>query len=343
MDLYKKIMKNEKFESMVWDEEKATDFISTGIASINVMFSGRVDGGIPMGKMSMISAPSTLGKTLIAMAAVKGFQNKVPDGIVIWIDTEDAFEYDVAKKFKVDISPERFIPYKESSIENVQHFVTKTLRELTAEEISKVFVVIDSWGAFITNKTINDLEEGKDVKDMTITTKKNGFAILMNELKATWLVVNHVYANIGGYGDPVSIPGGSKLYFLCQCVVLGKSKAQDKQGDELMGSIITFMTKKSRYSKDRSQLEMRIKYDGGLDIFYGLLDDAKEHGCVIAPTKGFFSRSFIPDDKKFRESQIYNKEFWGPIFEQTDFKEFISNKYSFVNSEFDLADSSFFI
>lgn len=344
MDLYKKIMKNEKFESMIHDEEKATEFISTGIGTINTLFSGSVTGGIPMQKLSMISAPSSLGKTLVAIAAVKGFQTKVPNGTVIWIDTEDAFEYDVAKKFKVDISPEKFIVYKESSIEKVQHFVTKNLSDYSKEELRNVFIVIDSWGGLITSKTIADSMEGKDVKDMTITTKKNALALILNEIKATWLVINHVYSNVGGYGDPMSIPGGTKLFYFSQAVVLGKSKAQDKQGDELNGSIITFMTKKSRYCKERKELELRIKFDGGLDVFYGFKDDALEHGCLVSPTKGFYSRAHIAEDKKFRESQIYCREFWEPIFKDTDFKEYIEKKYSFSGcDEFDLANESFFM
>jgi len=38
------------------------------------LHTGRVDGGIPIGKISMISAPSMLGKSFVAMGLVKNAQ-----------------------------------------------------------------------------------------------------------------------------------------------------------------------------------------------------------------------------------------------------------------------------
>ena len=56
MDIYKKAIKNldEKFLK----EEEKIEFLSTGVISLNLLLSGKIDGGIPRNKMSVISAPS---------------------------------------------------------------------------------------------------------------------------------------------------------------------------------------------------------------------------------------------------------------------------------------------
>lgn len=342
MNLGKKIRTNEKFSEMILDEEIATDFISTGVVSLNLLFGGGFDRGIPRGKLSMFSAPSSLGKSLVALSTIRNFQKKVPNGFVILVDTEFAFEPSLGKKFNLDMDDKKFICIQETSIEDINHVLSSTLEGLTTQELLDVFIVIDSWGGFTSTKMIKDATEGNDIKDMTLTVKKNNLAILLNQYKCTRLVINHTYANIGGYGEKMSIPGGTKLFYLSQSVVMGNSKANDKEtasATESSGAIITCICRKSRYGREKSNLKFRINYDTGLDLFFGLLDDALEGGFVLKPKAGSYTRAHIKDDTPVKENKIYTSDFWVPIFRDTDFKEYLSNRYSFVNSEFEVANT----
>jgi|TARA_Y100000310_G_C20702715_1_gene831512 RecA/RadA recombinase len=324
------------------EKEEQTDFISLNVLSLNLLFSGRLNGGIPVGHISTIAAASQLGKSFVGMSAIKNAQRKGMQ--ILIIDTEYAFKTSMAKSLGVDVSKEKLYVHQDNKIEDVKTFIANYFDDMSLEEKRNTFVVMDSWGTLFTTKMIEDAKVGKDVKDMTLTTKKNDLANLILGTRATWLIVNHIYANIGGFGDVIEIPGGSKLKFNSDCVVLGISRAKtketvkkvdktdkEKSKDEVSGHIISAKTYKSRYSKGESKLQYRIKNDGGLDPYYGILDDAVAGGFVKVhtgrPIK--YSRAHIPDDKPVKEADVYNASFWKPIFLDTDIKLYFEEKFTF--------------
>ena len=156
-DLYKAIMsdkgskkkttENDPLSSYIFNEDNQEElgFYSTNVISLNLLFAGRVDGAIPIGKVSMISAPPTFGKSIIAMSVIKGAQRINPDLVTILIDAEYSFDYNVAKKMKLDVSKEKLIVYQESSIEKVKNIILKTINLVPKEERKNILIVIDSW------------------------------------------------------------------------------------------------------------------------------------------------------------------------------------------------------
>lgn len=131
-----------------------------------------------------------------------------------------------------------------------------------------------------------------------------------------------------------SIPGGKGIYFASSSVVQGTSKAKQKESDgEISGAIITACTRKGRFSREHSKLKYLINYDGGINPYFGLLDFALECGYVEKPTMGFYSRPCVENDKKWREKEIYIKDFWEPIFKETDFKAAVEKAFSFKHNE----------
>jgi RecA/RadA recombinase len=324
----------------VKDEDHAPRFISTNVMSINVMLSGKLNGGIPMGKMSMISAPSMLGKTFIAMSTLKNAQKKGMN--VAIVDTEGAFSPQMAESLGIDTDPKKLFVFQDNGIEKVTTFIIKIFDGLTRAERKNTLVILDSWGTLVTSKTMDDGASGKDVRDMTITQKKNTLANILLNTKATWLVINHVYDNIGGFGEMISIPGGRKIMFNCDCVILGMTRAKDKEDvkdekgkkvSQLNGHIINSKAYKSRYCKENTQLRFRIKHNGGLDPYYGILDDALIGGYVEATTglygRTMYIRPCVENDEKFSEEDVYTAKFWGPIFKNTDIKDYFEKKYKF--------------
>jgi len=326
--------------SYLFKEDEKVDFLSTNVISLNLLFSGRVDGGIPKGRISMISAPSMMGKSFVAYGLVKNAQKK---GMQICIiDTERAFSFQFAQAIGIDISPEKLVVLQENSIEDVMGIVMTICEEIPKEERKNVLFVIDSWGSLVTSKTLDNALVGNDAADFTIPKKKNNLANIILNTKATYFIANHVYDNVGGMGDLVSIPGGRKIIFNSECVVLGKSRAKEKKSASdptIIGHIITAETFKSRWSKEKSKLQYRIKSDGGLDIFYGILGDALEAGVVANPVAGSYCRPNINKNEKIKEANLYNADFWLPIFKQTDFKEWLEQKYTF-SSPLDISKES---
>ena len=78
-------------------EVKDPEFISTGVASLNILFGGGIDKGIPEGKVSMIAADSSLGKSFIALKIAKNAQAKGKS--VILFDSEKAYLELIKMKF----------------------------------------------------------------------------------------------------------------------------------------------------------------------------------------------------------------------------------------------------
>lgn len=329
MSLINKLSTNKKLQEYIYkDEETPKDFINTGCLSINILFSGKIDGGIPIGKVNQIAAPSSLGKSFIGMKVVKNAQKKGME--VVYVDTEFAFDYAFADN--IGIEKDKILVIQDNQIESVQSSIMQISETLTKDEKKKLLVVIDSWGGLVTSKTMEDAISGKDVSDMTVSKKKNSLARLLTGLGVTVFVINQVYDSMNQY-DPLAIAGGRGIYFASSSIVLGTSKAKDKQTDgEITGAIVTAQTKKSRFAKENSKMKYLINYDGGISPYFGILDDALEGGYVDNPTKGYYCRPCVPDDKKVREKTIYNKEFWAPIFAKTDFKEYIERKYTFEHS-----------
>jgi len=318
-------------------------FISTNSISLNLLYSGRVNGGIPIGHMSMISAPSQLGKSFIANNIIKNAQ-KMGMQIVV-IDTERAFKRKLAETMGIDLNPDKLVHFRESRIEEIESVINTIVEELTIEERRNTLFVFDSWGTLITSKAVADSLKGNDVMDMTDPKKKNRLANVILNTQATFFVVNHVYDALGGFGDPLQIPGGRKIAFNCEAVVLGMSRSKDKSkagaDGEMLGHIIKAKTFKSRFSKVESKLEYRMKNEGGLDPYYGILDDAIEYGCVEKSKPGCYTRPVVEDDKDWKEKDIYCAEFWKDIFKHTDFADWLQMRYTFSDDNTAMKDEEF--
>jgi len=335
-----KISKNKKVKDFLYtkDDDEQQEFINTGCITLNVLFSGRIDGGIPIGKLSQICSPSQFAKSFIGLKVAKNAQKRGLD--VIYVDTEFAFDFDTSDSMGIDRN--RLLVTQDNQFESVRTSVMNMFDDIPREERGNILLVIDSWGGLVTSKTVEDATSGKDVTDMTIAKKKNSFARLLTGLGVTVFVCNQTYSTMDQY-DPLAIGGGKGLYFASSSIVLGSSKAKSKDGTDITGAIITARTHKGRFCKENSKLKYLINYDGGIHPYYGILDDALEGGYIDKPTMGFYTRPCVEDDKKWREKTIWEnaKEFWTPVFKDTDFKLYIEKKYTFKHSEIQDDDLEF--
>lgn len=246
------------------------------------------------------------------------------------IDSEKSWDNKWANKIGINTDKKVLPVIKTAQIAKIKQFISMITEGKTRTERRNIFVLFDSWGPLVSQVALEKSAEGSTTRDMSLPFWKNELANIMRECDATFFVVNHVYANTGGFGDPLAVPGGKRLYFNSDNVVLGQSKAKDKSGaGDITGAIVTAYTHKGRKAKEKSKLKYRIKHEGGLDPFYGILEDAIEHGSVIKPNNGFYTRPFITDDKKWREKDIYCSDFWVPVFQKTDFSDFLNSKYTY--------------
>jgi hypothetical protein len=87
--------------------------------------------------------------------------------------------------------------------------------------------------------------------------------------------------------------GGAGLKYAASTIAyLGKKK--EKDGTEVIGSIIKVKMYKSRLSKENKDVQVLLTYDKGLDRYYGLLDLAERYGIF----KKVSTRIELPDGTK---------------------------------------------
>jgi hypothetical protein len=144
------------------------------------------------------------------------------------------------------------------------------------------------------------------------------------------IVVNHTYKEIGMFPKDI-VGGGTGSYYSADNIfILGRQ--QEKDGSEITGYNFIINVEKSRYVREKSKIPVNVSFDGGINKWSGLLDNALESGHVIKPSNGWYSKVDVStgevDIKKYREKETNTKDFWSSILEDENFKAFVANKYS---------------
>lgn len=109
------------------------------------------------------------------------------------------------------------------------------------------------------------------------------------------------------------------------------SKAQEKDGKELLGYKFTINIEKSRYVREKSKFPFTVFYKGGVNKWSGLLDMALEADLVRKPSMGWYSRidpeTGEIEEKRYRAKDTNNKEFWDMYLNSDQFEQYIKNRY----------------
>ena len=295
---------------------------------VNVALSGSVSGGITPG-MTVLAGPSKHFKTSFALLMASAFLKEKKDGVILFYDSEFGSPQSYFKEFDVDT--ERVLHTPVANVEELKFDLVNQLEQLTRED--NVMIVIDSIGNLASKKELEDALNEKSVADMSRAKALKGLFRMVTPyltMKNIPLVaVNHTYKEIGLFPKDV-VGGGTGIYYSADNIwIIGRQ--QDKQGTEIKGYHFVINVDKSRYVKEKSKIPISVSWEGGVQRFSGLLDVALAGGYVVKPSNGWYSVN--GDDKKVRQADTLQKEFWTPIFENTDFTDFIKKQYSIGHEE----------
>ena len=313
-------------ESKFFNEK---DMIQTDVPMVNVALSGSVDGGLAPG-LTVLAGPSKHFKTSFALLMAGAYLKKYPESVILFYDSEFGSPQAYFEQF--DIDPERVL---HTPITNVEELKFDLINQLEAlERDDRVCVVIDSIGNLASKKELEDALDEKSVADMSRAKALKGLFRMATPYLAMknipLIAVNHTYKEIGLFPKDV-VGGGTGIYYSADNIwILGRQ--QDKKGTEIVGYNFVINVEKSRYVKEKSKIPITVSWDGGVRRYSGLLDVALAGGYVVKPSNGWYA---VADDlqtgesgTKVRYDQTLEKEFWDPIFANTDFKEFIKKQYT---------------
>src|SRR5574344_1768211 len=335
--LIDEMKKNKKLSDLIIKDVVKDEWLSTNVMSVNLLFSGKIRGGIKKGKISVCAADSQQGKSLIGLNVLRSAYKAGMDCFVI--DTKHAFNYSLAQELGINLDD--IVVYDTAKIPEIKQIFGQINHGLTREESRNVFVLLDSWGPIVTAQVMDKAEEASSAVDMSMPKFKNELANVINACGNTVFVVNHVYASLQMYGDKFEIPGGKRLFFNSDAIMLASSAAKDKDKDgNILGKVITAGVKKGRSAKEFVKTKYLILHNGGVSPFYGLLEEAIDCGEVYKPKPGYYSRTNFDVDKStgeatkmWREEELYCPQFWIDIYKTENFRHYVEAKFAFEDQE----------
>ena len=204
------------------------------------------------------------------------------------------------------------------------------LNDITTAD--KLFVMVDSVGNLASKKEVEDAESQKSAADMTRAKQfKSLFRMITPHLSMKdipMVAINHTYDSQGLYPTKV-VSGGTGMYYSADTIwIVGRQ--QDKIGTEIQGYHFVINVEKSRFVKEKSKILISVSWENGVDRTSGLLDMAVDYGAN-RKGGGWYQTVDMEtgeiNDKKFREKETHNMEFWESYLQDEQFNEFLRHKY----------------
>jgi len=327
-----KLKKNSKVkQTSVLSESKFfndKEMIPTDVPMVNVALSGDIDGGLSPG-LTVLAGPSKHFKTSFALLMASAYLKKYKDSVILFYDSEFGSPQSYFQQFGIDTS--RVLHTPVTNVEELKFDLINQLEEISRED--KVIVVIDSIGNVASKKEMEDALNEKSVADMSRAKALKGLFRMATPYLAMknipMLAINHTYQEMGLFPKAI-VSGGTGIYYSADNIwILGRQ--QDKKNNEIKGYHFVINVEKSRYVKEKSKIPISVSWEGGVQNWSGLLEVALAGQYVVKPSAGWYQRYDTDTGQilgnKYREKDTLSEEFWKPILEETDFKEFIRKQY----------------
>ena len=333
MSIMDKLKKNSKIkdtailsDSVLFSEK---DMIATEVPMINVALSGSLDGGLTPG-LTVLAGPSKHFKTSFALLMASAYMKKYDDAVMLFYDSEFGSPQSYFETFGIDVSRVLHTPI--TDVEQLKFDLVSQLDNIDRGD--KVVIVIDSIGNLASKKELEDALNEKSVADMSRAKALKGLFRMVTPYltmkNIPLLAVNHTYKEIGLFPKDV-VGGGTGIYYSADNIwILGRR--QNKEGTDIVGYDFIINVEKSRYVKEKSKIPVSVSWEGGIETYSGLLDIALAGGWASKPSNGWYCRVDRSTgelvEPKVRLKETLLPEFWAPILEDNEFKEFIKSQYT---------------
>ena len=330
-----------EFATKVSDGVEAGDvssYVDTGSYILNALVSGDIHGGIPSNKITALAGETATGKTFFALGMVKQFLTDNPSGGVLYFESESALTKDMIESRGID--SQRMIILPVTTIQEFTHQAVKVVENHTEDK--PLMMCLDSLGMLSTTKEVGDITEGKETKDMTRAQLVKGcFRVLtlkLSKARIPLLVTNHTYKQVGTMFPTDVMGGGSGLQYAASTIIF-LSKRKEKEGTDVVGNVIHCKNFKSRLTKENKRVDVLLRYDQGLNRYYGLLELAEKYDIIKKVSTRYempdgtkvFGKQILSDPKKYFTDDIMDglqaaarKEFlYGGFDEESEVKDVV--------------------
>lgn len=317
------------------------EWIDTGDYGLNRIISGDIYKGIPTGRVVVLAGESQTGKSFIAAQIAANAINHQDFHNIFYFDSEGGAMESFFKGRGCDTSK-----IEQILVDSVQDAAVKILAvykliEKFKEENPdyKALMILDSLGALVNSKFINDAEGGKVASEMggrakIVNNMMKSLTIPALRSNTTMIVVNHIYDDPGAmFQSKIKAQGGGKGAIYMARVVLQCSKGFEKEDGKdaenaYKATVLKFMTTKNAFVKPFYKTEVHLNFSEGCHRFFGLLKPAIKYDFIQSPTQGFY---VVPtySEKKMRLKEIMSTpEIWETFLDQLNEKSKQDMAYS---------------
>jgi len=323
---------------------KTSNWISSGSYSLNRVLSGSYFKGFASNRLYVVAGPSGAGKTVVAGNTTRNAQED--DYTVAYFDSENAIDKESMNRMGVDTDSLIYIPIRTiSDLKNQAIDLIRKWREEYGPD-AKLMMICDSLGGMAGTKEMNDIEEQKHASDMGQRAKElrstaRLLTIECGQYNVPMICTNHTYEQPAA--NPQAAPvtkmvGGEGFMYAASGVIYLKKRAvreaeKNAAGDNVKvkkGNILIAVSEKNRFVPEGTSGEIYLDFTRGLSQYYGLLNDALEFGYFEKKGPRIEVKHL---NKSLFETQIYNKEVFGPILNELNEK--VEAKYKFSNMKED--------
>jgi RecA/RadA recombinase len=329
------------------DSADIIDWIETGNYALNRIVSGNYFLGYPTAKITELFGEPSTGKSLLIYMAIASFQKQFAENaVVILDDVEDAYSNTQGDMCGVD--SHRLLRINSATVE--EHFCklfngTKARMQENEDgdtvkipakpgliplirsknPKARIMIALDSVAMLSCEHEKTLAEEGMEKKDMSRSQ------LIRTGIRSNWdtirdggifyLVANHVYDIIGGYGNQKGTPGGKAIPFMSSVRVElsngGRISEDNKNSDEgakaiQIGARIVAYVKKNKVAPPFGRAVLDHYWDKpqterapGIDRMSGVVDLLAQDG-IIHVASGMLT---LPDKSKVRRGAFTEERF----------------------------------
>lgn len=220
-------------------------------------------GGYPYGKIIEIFSEPSMGKTSLALHAVKSVQDE--GRLPLFIDAEHAFDPSYAfNKHGIGVDPDKLLFSQPDSGEQAFEIMEKVLNS----DADIGLIVVDSVDALVPQSVL-DGNMGDSLPGIYARLMSQGLRKikgLANRKDCTIIFLNQTRTNIGVmYGNPMTTSGGKALPFYAsiRMQILTGDTVKDKQ--ETTGFDRVVRTVKNKTAPPFQDATVPIKFGIGID------------------------------------------------------------------------------
>jgi recombination protein RecA len=229
-------------------------------------------GGIPRGRITEIYGPESSGKTTLALHIVANVQRS--GGTAAIIDVEHALDFEYAARLGVNIH-DLLVSQPDTGEQALD--ITESLVRGGID-----CVVVDSVAMLIPEAELrgemSDFQVGAQARLMSKALRK--LTAPVADSKCALVMINQVREKIGGYGNPITTPGGRALRFAASIRIELAKKETVTVGGENIGILVKAKVVKNKLASPANTAEFNVYFNRGIDRTASLVDAADLAGVI---------------------------------------------------------------